>query len=53
MVKSPVRICRTCKGNGVVPQTTVSRSGGRTLKVTTDVACPARCNNGALDIRTV
>jgi DnaJ-class molecular chaperone len=55
--KSNVRICQTCKGNGTVSRTkteTVKIDGVKqTVKTTTDVKCPAGCNNGVINIRNI
>jgi DnaJ-class molecular chaperone len=49
---SPIRRCRTCKGQGTVTKTeTVTIDGVRQTVSRTD-PCPAGCNNGVLDIRT-
>ena len=50
---SPIRRCQTCKGAGTVSKSTTVKIDGVKQTVTTTETCPARCNNGAVDIRTV
>lgn len=55
--KSNVRICQTCKGEGTITKTkreTVKIDGVKQTVTTTEtVDCPARCNNGVINIRNI
>lgn len=50
---SPIRRCQTCKGQGTVTKSEKVTIDGVKQTVTKTEACPAGCNNGVLDIRTV
>lgn len=50
---SPIRRCETCKGKGTVSESKTVKIDGVKQTVTKTVGCPAGCNNGVIDIRTV
>ncbi|HEU4751998.1 MAG TPA: hypothetical protein VFU47_02740 [Armatimonadota bacterium] len=52
MARSPIRRCETCKGEGTVTKRETVTIDGVRQTVTKTVPCPARCNNGVIDIRT-
>lgn len=49
---SPIRRCETCKGQGTVTKSETVTIDGVKQTVTQTSPCPARCNNGVIDIRT-
>lgn len=50
---SPIRRCQTCNGQGTVSKSQTVKIDGVKQTVTETVGCPAGCNNGVIDIRTV
>lgn len=50
---SPIRRCQTCKGQGTVTKSETVKIEGVKQTVTKTSPCPANCNNGAIDIRTI
>lgn len=52
-VKSQVRVCQTCQGAGTKETSEVVEIDGVKQKVTKTIPCPARCNNGAINIRNI
>lgn len=57
MKRSPIRRCDTCKGQGVVMEkvktTTIVKGKEKVIETTQSKPCPARCNNGVVDIRNI